>query len=60
MRRAVAACTSPEVVFGSGRDQQSVNNQAYSAGVVTDPLDLAMEHLQLSSPAVEVSRASLS
>ncbi|OCH93072.1 glycoside hydrolase family 37 protein [Obba rivulosa] len=55
MRRAVAACTSPEVVFGSGHDQQSAVNQAYSAGAVTDPLDLAMESLQLSSPAIEVS-----
>ena len=47
MRRAVAACTSPEVFFGVG-----INGQA-SAPVVattTDPLGLAMESLSLVQP----------
>ncbi|CCL99293.1 uncharacterized protein FIBRA_01309 [Fibroporia radiculosa] len=49
MRRAVSACTSPEVVFGIPSGQQQTNTQAYPTGG-TDPLDLAMEHLQLSAP----------
>lgn len=47
MRRAVAACTSPEVFFGS------VDGQATSAPVVAttaDPLGLAMENLSLLQP----------
>lgn len=45
MRRAVAACTSPEVFFGSA-------SQGVAAGQTTfptsgDPLGLAMESLDL-------------
>ncbi|PCH42090.1 glycoside hydrolase family 37 protein [Wolfiporia cocos MD-104 SS10] len=46
MRRAVSACTSPEVVFGVAANQQPVNQPTTS----TDPLDMAMENLSLSSP----------
>lgn len=49
MRRAVSACTSPEVVFGAAANQQPINAPAYSVAT-NDPLDLAMEHLQLSAP----------
>ncbi|KAH9831602.1 trehalase-domain-containing protein [Rhodofomes roseus] len=49
MRRAVSACTSPEVVFGAVANQQAVNAPVYSSAN-TDPLDLAMENLQLSAP----------
>ena len=47
MRRAVAACTSPEVFFGA------VDGQMVSGPVVattTDPLGLAMESLSLVQP----------
>lgn len=49
MRRAVSACTSPEVVFGAAANQQPVGVPIYSSAN-TDPLDLAMENLQLSAP----------
>ncbi|EPT01656.1 hypothetical protein FOMPIDRAFT_96258 [Fomitopsis schrenkii] len=49
MRRAVSACTSPEVVFGAAANQQPVNAPVYSSAH-TDVLDLAMENLQLSAP----------
>ena len=48
MRRAVAACTSPEVFFGVG-----INGETTFAPVVattTDPLSLAMESLSLVQP----------
>lgn len=48
MRRAVAACTSPEVFFGVG-----INGETTFAPVVattTDPLGLAMENLSLVQP----------
>lgn len=50
MRRAVAACTSPEVFFGAGvsgvsGDAGLMNNNPMS----TDPLGLAMESLNLAS-----------
>jgi alpha,alpha-trehalase len=47
MRRAVAACTSPEVFFGT------VDGQTASAPVVAttaDPPGLAMENLSLVQP----------
>ena len=49
MRRAVAACTSPEVFFGPGvsgvsGDAGLMNNNQMS----TDPLGLAMESLNLA------------
>lgn len=51
MRRAVAACTSPEVFFGAGvsgvsGDAGLMNNGQMST---TDPLGLAMESLNLVS-----------
>ncbi|KAF9818859.1 hypothetical protein IEO21_02515 [Rhodonia placenta] len=57
MRRAVSACTSPEVVFGAAASEQPTNAQAYSAGA-PDPLDLAMENLQLSSPHPDANTSS--
>jgi len=51
MRRAVSACTSPEVFFGSPASAQPANSQPYYTAV-TDPLGLAMEQLQLSSPVI--------
>ncbi|TCD63209.1 alpha,alpha-trehalase nth1 [Steccherinum ochraceum] len=50
MRRAVSACTSPEVVFGHPINPQPTPGQAYSTAASTDPLGLAMESLHLSSP----------
>lgn len=47
MRRAVAACTSPEVFFGNAaalQPQQTTQN--------TDPLNLAMDTLYLNDPPV--------
>ena len=46
MRRAVSACTSPEVFFGSAAIPQPISNQLYNS--ITDPLNLAMETLNLS------------
>ena len=51
MRRAVSACTSPEVFFGSYANQQQIQ-QAYAAAS-NDPLGLAMDSLRLASPAME-------
>ncbi|KAK0446298.1 hypothetical protein EV421DRAFT_1901986 [Armillaria borealis] len=47
MRRAVAACTSPEVFFGapSGTDSIMANRTA----PMTDPLGLAMDALDIAS-----------
>ena len=47
MRRAVAACTSPEVFFGAG-----INGEIFAPVVATtaDPLGLAMENLSLVQP----------
>ena len=57
MRRAVAACTSPEVFFGSTAIPQPISNQTYS-NVTTDPLNLAMETLNLSDPATSPTSPS--
>lgn len=47
MRRAVAACTSPEVFFGASSNLESMLLQTNTnAG---DPLDLAMDALYVSS-----------
>ncbi|KAH9945069.1 trehalase-domain-containing protein [Epithele typhae] len=51
MRRAVSACTSPEVFFGNYLNPQQVQ-QAYAAAI-NDPLGLAMDQLRLTSPAVD-------
>ena len=48
MRRAVSACTSPEVFFGNYLDPQQ-QALAYAAAA-NDPLGLAMDTLRLSSP----------
>lgn len=48
MRRAVSACTSPEVFFGNAAIPQPISNQLYSHSSITDPLNLAMEALNLS------------
>ena len=57
MRRAVAACTSPEVFFGSAPLPQPYLTQGYAGitGLATDPLNLALEALNLSDPMVPVS-----
>ncbi|KAH0833005.1 glycoside hydrolase family 37 protein [Lanmaoa asiatica] len=47
MRRAVAACTSPEVFFGRAANADVAAVQATAA--VADPLDLAMESLNLAA-----------
>lgn len=47
MRRAVAACTSPEVFFG--RTMMGEHTAAPPSSVVNDPLGLAMENLTVSS-----------
>ena len=47
MRRAVAACTSPEVFFG-GRPATEVVQQTRE-GTATDALGLAMEALSMSN-----------
>ncbi len=49
MRRAVSTCTSPEVFFGSYLNPQQ--QQAYAAAS-NDPLGLAMDTLNLSSPVM--------
>jgi alpha,alpha-trehalase len=46
MRRAVAACTSPEVFFG--RTMMGEHTAAPPSVVANDPLGLAMESLTLS------------
>jgi alpha,alpha-trehalase len=52
MRRAVAACTSPEVFFG--RTMMGEHTAAPPSSVINDPLGLAMQTLSLvpDSPAV--------
>lgn len=52
MRRAVSACTSPEVFFGSTAVPQPISNQSYSHISTTDPLNLAMETLNLGEPII--------
>ncbi len=54
MRRAVSACTSPEVFFGNYLNPQEAA-AAYGASPA-DPLSLAMDTLQLSSPVVQPTR----
>ena len=51
MRRAVAACTSPEVFFGNAPLPQPLLSQGYGATAPTDPLNLAMDSLNLSESA---------
>ena len=46
MRRAVAACTSPEVFFG--RTMMGEHTAAPPSSIANDPLGLAMESLTLS------------
>ena len=48
MRRAVAACTSPEVFFGLGSSVDVGINQLRD-NTATDALGLAMEALTLTS-----------
>ncbi|KAI0319518.1 alpha,alpha-trehalase-neutral trehalase [Amylostereum chailletii] len=52
MRRAVAACTSPEVFFG--RSMMGEHTAAPPSSVVNDPLGLAMENLTMgvSTPGI--------
>ncbi|KAI0682346.1 glycoside hydrolase family 37 protein [Cytidiella melzeri] len=58
MRRAVSACTSPEVFFGSAAIPQHISNQLYSHASTTDPLNLAMETLNLGDPVMTPSPIS--
>ena len=51
MRRAVSACTSPEVFFGHYLNPQQTQ-AAYSSSPA-DPLSLAMDTLKLSSPVIQ-------
>lgn len=51
MRRAVSACTSPEVFFGTSSSLQNTQAQAYQASN-TDALNLAMDTLYLSDPPI--------
>lgn len=52
MRRAISTCTSPEVFFGQSVEAQAAHAQAY-AQATNDPLGLAMDTLQLSSPVMQ-------
>jgi alpha,alpha-trehalase len=48
MRRAVAACTSPEVFFGAGVSGATGDSVLLANNLApTDPLGLAMERLDL-------------
>lgn len=57
MRRAVAACTSPEVFFGAGVSGVSGDTTLMNNNLPpSDPLGLAMETLDLGSPLPEISQ----
>lgn len=47
MRRAVSACTSPEVFFGNTAALQTTTNPP---NTTADPLSLAMDTLYLNDP----------
>ena len=50
MRRAVAACTSPEVFFGAGANNvEAAGGQMHGSSNTTDPLGLAMDALSVSA-----------
>jgi len=50
MRRAVAACTSPEVFFGTNVSGLAVGSSAVADNLVpNDPLNLAMENLDTTT-----------
>lgn len=50
MRRAVAACTSPEVFFGTNVSGLAVGSSAVADNLVpNDPLNLAMENLDITT-----------
>jgi hypothetical protein len=49
MRRAVAACTSPEVLFRGGVENMNVHTGI--PAVPTDALSLAMENINLGTTA---------
>ena len=52
MRRAVAACTSPEVFFAAGvTDTTGAQLRVNRDTSATDPLGLAMEALSVSASA---------
>jgi len=55
MRRAVAACTSPEVFFG--RTMMGEHTAAPPSSIANDPLGLAMESLTLS-PSISSLRSA--
>lgn len=55
MRRAVAACTSPEVFFG--RSMMGEHTAAPPSSVVNDPLGMAMENLTLNTNIPSTSTA---
>ncbi|KAI9066292.1 glycoside hydrolase family 37 protein [Trametes sanguinea] len=58
MRRAVAACTSPEVFFGQSTNAQPAHSAQAYAAANNDPLGLAMDTLKLSSPVIEATSLS--
>ena len=52
MRRALAACVSPEVFFGANVSGLAMSSSAIADNFVpTDPLNLAMENLGITSSA---------
>jgi alpha,alpha-trehalase len=52
MRRAVAACTSPEVFFGANVSGLAMGSSAVADNLhPTDPLNLAMENLDIAASA---------
>jgi len=53
MRRAVAACTSPEVFFGAGVSGVSGESALLTNNLPpSDPLAYAMENLDLAVPFI--------
>ena len=53
MRRAVAACTSPEVFFVAGASNaDAAGGQMHGSSSSTDPLGLAMDALSVSANTV--------
>jgi len=53
MRRAIAACTSPEIFFGANVSGLAAGSSAAADNLVpNDPLNLAMENLDITAAAV--------
>jgi len=53
MRRAIAACTSPEIFFGANVSGLAAGSSAAADNLVpNDPLNLAMENLDIVAAVV--------